>query len=321
MAVLALQPTDSLNDSKQSRTDAGSERSLRGRVARVLVGLAGVLHRSRRDEYLGELHALQVFDGDSGLDYAIGTLLGAAIERIESLSYPLVMRGVSKSFGSLQVLRDVNLAIQPGSITGLTGGNGVGKSTLVKLLAGETTSDGGRIQVGGVSVTSGAHRSVAVISPDLDLIESFSVAENIALSPRGRWFIRRDREAAEAAKALQLIGATIAPVKRVADLTPLERLQVRMAREVYLDRAELIVLDEPTRHVSAARVDAAFDSIAQLRNLGFGVLVVSHQIEHLRRVADRMAVLHEGMLVRDAPVDQISAPEIIGCIIGESAIL
>lgn len=287
-----------------------------GLLARHLVGLAGLLQPRRKAEYEGELAAIQWFEEDPGLRFALGILRGAAHERVDRLCHPLLLRGVSKSFGAGPVLKNINLAVLPGTITGLTGGNGAGKSTLVKLLAGELALDGGRIQVGGVAIRGGPIQGVSLIRNG-DLIESMTVAENIGFEGGGRWLLNRDREHGEAIAALAELGATIDPNRRVASLNALERFQVRLARELVKGTSGLLLLDEPTKDMSPEGASHAFAAIATLRRLDYGVIVVSHQINELCQIADRVAVLRDGELVRDAPTDQISAAEIIGCIVGD----
>jgi ABC-type sugar transport system ATPase subunit len=293
-------------------------RSLNFRCALAIVRVAGLLQPRRRHEFMGELSAIGHDEPDACLGYAVGTLVGATVERADAIRRPLTMRNVSKAFGSHQVLRDINLAVQPGTITGLTGGNGGGKSTLIRLLAGHVEIDEGRILYGGVAIRGGPIEGVSVVRAE-DLIDSFTVAENISFSGRSRWMNNRNREHIDAAWALNLLGADIDPGQRVSRLDALGRLQVRLAREIVAGTSGLLLLDEPSRNLSFEGVSTAFKNIAALRDLGFGVIVVSHQIEELLGIADRMAVLHDGRLVRDAPIDEISAEEIIGCITGGNA--
>jgi ABC-type sugar transport system ATPase subunit len=314
--VVAIEVAFPVQSETTGQTSNPNRRVAGHRVAQGVVGIAGILQPRRRAEYRGELAAIQWFEDDPGLRFAVSVLRGAAVERVDRLCHPLVLRGVSKAFGTEPVLKNINLAVMPGTITGLTGGNGAGKSTLIKLLAGELALDGGRIQLGGAAIGGGPISGVSLVR-DGDLLNSLTVGENIGFEGGGRWLVNRKRENGEAAAALATFGATIDPNRRVSGLTALERFQVRLARELVSGTAGLLLLDEPTKAMSPAAVKEAFAAIATLRDLDYGVIVVSHDISSLCEVADRVAVLRDGELVRDAPADQIAVPEIIGCIAGD----
>lgn len=313
MAVVAIEFVSRSGLSGSASVDHQNRSEARMRLARVLVRIAGLIQAGRRDELQGELSAIQL--EDDGLDFAVGALTGVSFERLEVLRRPFMLRQVAGSLGGVAV---PNLAVHPGTVTGLIGSNGYGRSTLVRSRSVETALGDGRLALGDVIVRGGPIDRITVLRPDVDLIPTFTVAENIALARRSGWLLPRCRERTVAQAALDAIGWTISLEKVASDLTPFERFQVCVAREVAAGRSGLLVVDEPGGLLSTELTTAFSNTIANLGDLGFGVIVVSPQLELVRIVADRVAVLHDGRLVRDAPFDEITNDEIISCITGEA---
>jgi ribose transport system ATP-binding protein len=219
----------------------------------------------------------------------------------ESLSEPLVrIRGVSKRFGGTSALEEVDLDLHRGAVLALVGQNGAGKSTLIKILAGMYHADEGEVVVAGHPLGSqAASRRMSFIHQDLGLVEWMTVAENIALGTGYRrrgglisWRRVRDR----CAEALRLIAVRLDPDDQIADLTRAERSLVAMARALASD-AEIIVLDEPTASLPAPDCARLFDVLRALRDRGHGILYVSHRLDEVYEIADRVAVLRDGRLV------------------------
>lgn len=294
----------------------------RARTASTVVRFAGAIHPQRRDEYSAELHAIQRIERASGFDYAIGTLFGAAVERADGLRRSLVIRNVSKSYGSTVALRDVSLRLESGSITALMGGNGAGKSTLLCLLAGETAVQDGSITFGDIAVspTGRPPAGIAVLHRDHGLIEDFTVATNIAFGHSETWLVNGRRERNQAAAALDAVTASIDPERLVSSLSPAERIQVLLAREVHHGSSELLVLDEPTAGIADAAARQVYTSIEACRSLGYGVIFVSHRIDQVFRVADRVAVLYDGTLVHDSRISDTSIDQVLAKVTGTDSV-
>ena len=240
-------------------------------------------------------------------------------------------RQITKTFGGTRALADVSLALHPGEILALLGENGAGKSTLIKCLAGIHPPDSGAILFRG---TPYAHRpprpnqrqSVAFIHQDLGLIEWMTVAENMGLA---QGFSMRPRLAdwglidwrgtqARAKAALELVGCDFDPTVRVQRLTRTEKSLVAIARALAAE-ADVLVLDEPTASLPANEVEHLFAAIRKLKARGVGMIYVSHRLDEIFRIADRVAVLRDGRLVGDMPVALTSPGELVEMIVGRPA--
>ena len=235
----------------------------------------------------------------------------------------LELTGVSKTFDGIRVLHDVTLTVRPGEILGLIGENGSGKSTLIKILSGYHAADAGaRILLGGHELTTalggGARRSgMAFIHQDLALVPSMTVLENLRIlrfDTGFGWRIRWSRERARVRRYLAQVGLDVHPDTRVADLSVTEQALVAVARglaDIDEDGAQsphrLLVLDEPTAYLPHDGVQRLFGVLRGLTADGAAVVFVSHRLDEVRELCDRVAVLRGGDLV--AVVDDGGATE------------
>lgn len=232
---------------------------------------------------------------------------------------------VVKSFGGTQALRGVSLRVGPGEIVALLGENGAGKSTLIKTLGGIHRPDSGGVFIDGAPYAHEAGRmggqKVAFIHQDLGLIDWMSVAENIALSlgyaRRGR---RIDWTATEAAadRALRLVDAEFPATARVSSLTRTQKSLVAIARALAAD-CDYLVLDEPTASLPADEVERLFAALRPLKSKGVGMIYVSHRLDEIFRIADRVAVLRDGQMVGMRPVEHTTPEELVSLIVGRKA--
>lgn len=232
---------------------------------------------------------------------------------------------VEKSFGGTQALKGVSLKVERGEIVALLGENGAGKSTLIKVLGGIHRPDAGGVFIDGAAYVHEAGKAggqkVAFIHQDLGLIEWMSVAENIALSlgyvRRGR---RIDWTATEAAadRALALVEADFAATARVAGLTRTQKSLVAIARALAAD-CDFLVLDEPTASLPADEVERLFSALRPLKARGVGMIYVSHRLDEIFRIADRVAVLRDGLMVGMRPIEHTTSEELVGLIVGRKA--
>ena len=233
----------------------------------------------------------------------------------------LSMRGVCKQFGGTQALADAGIDVGRCEIVALLGENGAGKSTLIKILAGVHPLDSGTITYRGHDVghIHGLRRlPIAFIHQDLGLIEWMTVAENVSMMlgfPRRLGLIDWGATRTRAARALEQLGADIDPDVRIHHLTRTEKSLVAIARALAAD-AEILVLDEPTASLPADEVAKLFAALRRLRTRGVGMIYVSHRLDEVFEIADRMVILRDGRVVCERPVKAITPEECILRIVG-----
>jgi len=215
------------------------------------------------------------------------------------------LRGVSKSFGTVVALQDVNFAVQAGEVHCLLGDNGAGKSTLIKILAGVHRPSGGEylIDCEPVQIASpreALDRGIGTVYQDLAMIPLLSITRNFFLGrePRKGWgpFARFDSAHADhvVVKELAEIGIDVRdPSQSVGTLSGGERQCLAIARAVYFG-ARLLILDEPTSALGVHQAAIVLKYVAQARNRGIGVIFISHNIHHAYAVADRFTLLNRG---------------------------
>jgi len=232
---------------------------------------------------------------------------------------------IVKRFGGVTAVRNVSLDIGKGEIVALLGENGAGKSTLIKTLAGIHDPDEGAILYRGALYRHGPPRfgerqPVAFIHQDLGLVEWMTIAENIALAigyPRKRGVI--DWRSAEAAteKALAKVNCPLDPTMRVRDLSRTEKSLVAIARALAVE-SDVLVLDEPSASLPADEVHRLFDALRPLKEHGVGMIYVSHRLDEVFEIADRIAVLRDGALVGERIVKETTPDELVSLIVGKS---
>ncbi|HEY6431471.1 MAG TPA: sugar ABC transporter ATP-binding protein, partial [Acetobacteraceae bacterium] len=243
----------------------------------------------------------------------------ASIPAGTDASLLLDVAGASKQFGATRALDDVSLQVARGEIVALLGENGAGKSTLIKALAGVHTLDAGSIRYRGQNASDSLRRlPIAFIHQDLGLIEWMTVAENICLAlgyPRRLGMVDWKAARARAARALAAAGADIDPDARVASLSRTEKSLVAISRALAAE-VELLVLDEPTASLPANEVARLFASLRRLRARGVGMIYVSHRLDEVFEIADRIVVLRDGRIVGERATAGTSPEEVILLIVG-----
>jgi ribose transport system ATP-binding protein len=244
------------------------------------------------------------------------TASGSAARDASSL---LDVVGASKQFGATRALDDVSLRVGRGEIVALLGENGAGKSTLIKALAGVHTLDAGSIRYGGQNASDGLRGfPIAFIHQDLGLIEWMTVAENICLAlgyPRRLGLVDWKAARQRAARALEAAGTNIDPDARVSSLSRTEKSLVAISRALAAE-VELLVLDEPTASLPANEVARLFASLRRLRASGVGMIYVSHRLDEVFEIADRIVVLRDGRLAGERATAVTSPEEVILLIVG-----
>ncbi|MER6491815.1 sugar ABC transporter ATP-binding protein [Streptomyces griseorubiginosus] len=212
----------------------------------------------------------------------------------------LRVRGLSKSFGGVRALDDVDLTVPMGQVHALLGHNGAGKSTLIKCLGGAFPPDAGTIEVGGTSYTRLSPREsidagVAIIFQTLSVVDALSVTENIFLGQEWTRYGRIDRRAQEevAAGLLERVAASCSPRDRVGELPMGQRQLVEIAKALSRSAA-VLVLDEPTAALSTAESAALAERVEDLRTQGLAIVYVTHLLSEVERLADAVTVLRDG---------------------------
>jgi ribose transport system ATP-binding protein len=239
----------------------------------------------------------------------------------------LTMSGITKSFPGVRALDGVDLEVQAGEVHCLLGQNGAGKSTLIKVLAGAHQPDGGVITWRGEEVTlkspiAAMRLGIATIYQELDLVEGLSVAENIFLGhePTTAGFVVRGRHArTEATSLLKRLGhAEIEAHRPVGSLSAAQQQIVSMARALSHD-VRLIVMDEPSAALDPDEVDNLFRIVATLTADGVAVVYISHRLEEIRRIGDRVTVLKDGRAVAvGLPAKETPTREVVALMTGRN---
>jgi len=239
------------------------------------------------------------------------------------MTEPLLrMTAITKRFPGVVALDGVGLEVAAGEVHGLLGENGAGKSTLLKILSGAQAPDGGSVVFAGEAVSFAApyeaqRRGIVTIYQEFNLIPSLTVGENILIGREpGRAGLVDWGAMHRAAKAaLDRIGLAIDPRRLVRDLSVAEQQMVEIARALSME-SRLIVMDEPTSALSATEVDRLMAIIRTLRGQGIAVIYVTHRLDEVMAVCDRVTVLRDGRLVGDAEVAAITVDDIIRMMVG-----
>ncbi len=229
---------------------------------------------------------------------------------------------MSKAFPGVQALLDVDLDLRAGEVHALVGENGAGKSTLMKIVAGVYRPDGGSVQLAGQPVLNESprqalERGISMIHQELNLAPNLSVAENVFLgrAPTRGGLIDWRRLYANAEALAARLGIELDVRARVEELSVARQQMVEIAKALSLD-ARVIIMDEPTSALTERETEALFDIIDRLRRQGVAVVYISHRLDEIFRVADRVTVLRDGRLVGTLPIAESTQQQLIGMMVG-----
>ena len=244
-------------------------------------------------------------------------------ERMERQSTPAVeMRGIEKGFNGTPVLKGVDFTLARGEVHALAGGNGAGKSTLMKILQGVHRKDAGVIRIGGREVdyssTADAEAAgVGMVFQEFSLVPTLSVARNIFLNHEPRRFRMIDDKAMvrRAGEILQGMGVDLDPRAEVQTLPTGYWQLTEIAKALALD-AKVLIMDEPTASLTKTESEALFELIGRLKAQGVGIVYVSHRMEEVYRICDRITVLRDGGVVLSDAVADLSPEQIVAAIVG-----
>jgi D-xylose transport system ATP-binding protein len=236
----------------------------------------------------------------------------------------LALRGVSKRFGAVQALKDVDFEANEGEVTALVGDNGAGKSTLIKVIAGINLMDEGELRFDGRPVRlhgpkDASALGIATVYQDLALCDNLDVVANLFLGREvvgGPRLLREVSMEREASGVLKRLAVRIPSVRtQVASLSGGQRQSVAIARSM-LGKPRMVILDEPTAALGVAQTAQVLELIRTLREQGLAVVVISHNLNDVFQVADRIVVLRLGRKVATLDSDKTSSDEVVAAITG-----
>ncbi|WHY72048.1 sugar ABC transporter ATP-binding protein [Fictibacillus enclensis] len=238
---------------------------------------------------------------------------------------PLVqLSGIYKSFSDVHVLKDVNFEVRPGEVHALMGENGAGKSTLMKIMAGIYQRDKGTAMVKGKEVHFSSPKEaeemgIGVVHQELNIIPYLTVTENLFLGKELTYgksgILRTSAMRKQARKALEALGVKIDPDAVAGELSVGQQQMIEIAK-VLETNSDCIIMDEPTAALTDREIEALFEVIEKLRNQGVGIVYISHRMEEIFRICDRISVLRDGNFIGTKTVSETDFDEIVSMMVG-----
>ncbi len=242
----------------------------------------------------------------------------------QGLHAGLALKGVGKVFGQTRVLDNISLSIKPGEVVALLGENGAGKSTISNIISGVIKPSEGTMQWKGKdhapqNPSEGLDSGIRLIHQEIKLLPELSIAENIFI---GRQIIksgRVDRTEMRRLAQVQLdrLGLNVSPDTLVKELQVASQQQVEIAKAL-AHKAELLILDEPTAALGGGEVDRLFEQIERLKAQGVAFIYISHRMDEIARVADRIAVIRDGSLISVHDNGNVPVPQLVAEMVGRS---
>ena len=234
----------------------------------------------------------------------------------------VVMENVSKSFPGVKALDNVRFELEAGEVMALLGENGAGKSTLVKILSGVYTRDSGKMEIlgqdyGDLTPRQAQSLGIAIIHQELNLCRHLTVAENIFLGREltHSGMLANSEMEKEAKKLLDDLNIDIPPSQIVGDLSISKQQMVEIAKALSL-KAKILVMDEPTSSLTAKEIDDLFNIIRRLRKNGCGIVYISHRLEELQHIVDRVTIMRDGQYITSMNFEDTNINEIITHMVG-----
>ncbi len=237
----------------------------------------------------------------------------------------VLMKGIEKAFPGVHALKDCQFELRSGEIHALVGENGAGKSTLMKVLTGVYARDAGRIFYKGQEVEIPSPKAaqdlgIAIIHQELHLMPHLTVAQNIFIGrePRrgGRFLLDEKQINQTAQEFLDLMNLDLNPKARVADLTVAKQQMVEIVRALSYN-SEVLIMDEPTSVLTGTEIDELFRIIRELRDRGVGIVHISHRMEELKQISDRITVMRDGRYIDTVATPEVSIDKIIRMMVGQ----
>jgi len=245
---------------------------------------------------------------------------------LEMQSSPVVieLKGIEKSFPGVKALRGVNFDLKAGEVHALMGENGAGKSTLMKIITGVYQPDAGEIWVAGKPVTvrspSNAQKlGVSIIHQELFLMNDLTVAQNIFIGREPRTmlglFVDEAKMRADTQSLLNRMKVDIHPDAEVGTLTVARQQLVEIAKALSFN-SSVLIMDEPTSALNETEVNHLFQIIEELKSQGVGIVYITHKMDEVKRIADRVTVMRDGQYVDTLPAATTEMPQIISLMVG-----
>ena len=241
-------------------------------------------------------------------------------------STPIVsIHGLTKAFAGVRVLEEVSFELRPGEVHALMGENGAGKSTLMKILAGVHRPDAGEIRLNGQPVQIAGPRAaqaygIAMIHQELNLMNHLTVAQNIYIGrePRGRLGLLLDDMTLneDARRIFDRMKLRLDPRALVGELSVAQQQMVEIAKALSFEQSRVLIMDEPTAALNGVEVAELFRLTRQLQEQGVGIVYISHKMNELRQIANRVTVMRDGRYVATLPMATTSVETVIGLMVG-----
>jgi ribose transport system ATP-binding protein len=236
----------------------------------------------------------------------------------------LSLRGIRKSYGPIKILHGIDLDIHPGEVVALLGENGAGKSTLSNVISGTILPSSGEMTWQGAAYAPADPKAamdlgVGMIHQELKLLPKLTIAENIFVGRYPMKYGKIDRKAMEdrARGGLQRLGLDIAPDRLVEGLSTGRQQLIEIAKALTLN-ARLLILDEPTAALGGEETQLLFDQIRRLTADGVGIIYISHRLEEIRQIADRIVVMRDGAKVQEFDDAKVPVRSIVEAMVGRS---
>lgn len=236
------------------------------------------------------------------------------------------MQGIEKHFPGVHALADAQFELRPGEVHALVGENGAGKSTLMKVLSGVYRKDGGRILYKGREVDIPNPRAaqllgISIIHQELNLMPHLTVAQNIFIGREPRrglpFLLDEDQINRQTEQLFEMMHLKLDPRAKVADLTVAKQQMVEIAKALSFN-SEVLIMDEPTAALTESEIDELFRIVRRLRDKGVGIVHISHRLEELKQISDRITVMRDGCYVGTVPTPEATIDQIISMMVGRT---
>jgi ribose transport system ATP-binding protein len=234
------------------------------------------------------------------------------------------MEGIEKRFPGVHALSNARFELQRGEVHGLVGENGAGKSTLMKILAGVYSKDAGTIEVRGqpVEIHSTKHAQalgISIIHQELNLMKHLTAAQNIFIgrehNDKFKFLVDEKKINEETKKLFEMIHLDLDPRAKISDLTVAKQQMVEIARALSF-KMDVLIMDEPTSALSESEIEDLFRVIRQLKEKGTGIVYITHRLEELKLICDRVTVMRDGQYIATTPINEITTEQIIAQMAG-----
>ena len=236
----------------------------------------------------------------------------------------LSMEGIDKTFPGVRALKEARFELRSGEVHALVGENGAGKSTLMKILSGVYTKDGGSVRLDGKEINvhntlEAQQLGISIIHQEINLMQDLTVAENIYIGrePMRGFMINRVRQEADTNALLDSLHLSdIRANTRVRTLTVAKQQMVEIAKALSFENTRILIMDEPTAALTESEIEDLFSFIRMLKARGVGIVYISHRMEELKIIADRVTVMRDGQYVGTRDMSEVTLDEIISMMVG-----